>query len=239
VLSLHGRPSIDFLARCKGPVVVLLFIGFAPLMSFAGGANPDINQPYLDPDYTLWVERFERPGREVYDHRHEIIAALRLSPGQSVADIGAGTGFFSRLMAQHVTPKGKVYAVDISAVFIDNIMRYAREQRLSQIQGIVNTQRDSKLPAQSIDLAFLCDTYHHFEYPQVMLASIRRALKPGGSLVVIDFQRIEGESSDWVLQHVRAGKELVIQEVESAGFRLSEDRPMLKTNYYLRFRRTQ
>ena len=197
--------------------------------------NPGINNHYRNPDYQRWVNVFERPGREVFDRRWEILEATAPKPGMVVADIGAGTGLFTRLFSPRVGPDGRVIAVDISRTFIDNILRTAARQGLVNIEGVVNTDRDVALPAGSIDLAFLCDTYHHFEYPQTMLESIHRALRPGGALVIIDFRRIPGYSSPWVIGHVRAGGKDVRKEVEAAGFRLVEQRDFLKTNYFLRF----
>ena len=205
--------------------------------ALAAGADPAINQPYTDPDYQTWVERFERPGREVYDKREEILAATGVRPGMAVADVGAGTGLYTRLFAKAVGPNGKVYAVDISKNFIDNVLRTAREQGLTNVEGIVNSQTDTKLPAASVDLVFMSDTYHHFEQPGPILDSIRRALKPGGTLVVIDFRREPGKSAPWVLEHARVGKDEAAREIEAAGFGLIEDRDMLKENYFLKFKK--
>ena len=200
------------------------------------GADPAVNRPFVDPEFEQWVARFERPGREVYDKRHEIIAATGVRPGMVVADIGAGTGLFARLFSAAVGPSGKVIAVDVSRVFIDNILRIAREQGQRNVEGIVNTQTDSLLAAGSIDLAFLSDTYHHFEHPQAMMKSIHRALRPGGTLVVIDFQK-HGHSSDWIKGHVRAGSQTVIEEIGVAGFELVREETFLRENYFLRFTR--
>jgi predicted methyltransferase len=153
----------------------------------------------------------------------------------AVADIGAGTGLFTRLFAPRVSPGGAVYAVDISPSFVENILRTCREQGLANVEGIVNTGRDVSLPPASIDLAFLSDTYHHFEYPQTMLASIRRALRSGGRLIVIDFRKQPGISSRWVMGHVRTNRDTVTREISSAGFRLVADKPLLQSNYFLEF----
>lgn len=217
----------------------LLLVGAGPALSKEQSVRPGINAPFEHPDYREWVGRFESEGREVYDKRAQIVDATGVAPGMVVADIGAGTGLFTRLFAPRVAPDGMVIAVDISKTFVDNILRTSRAQNLQNVEGVVNTPTDVSLARESIDLAFVCDTYHHFEYPQDMLASIRRALKPGGTLVIVDFERIPGVSSAWVLQHVRAGKETVIAEVEAAGFRLVEDRPLLRDDYFLRFVRTE
>lgn len=199
------------------------------------GADPAINQPYLEPDFALWVKRFESPGREVYDQRAAIVAASGVKPGMRVADIGAGTGLFTLLFAHAVGPAGHVTAIDISPTFATNIQRRAQIEKLGNVSTRVNTQTDTGLPPASIDLAFVSDTYHHFEQPRAMLASIHRALRAGGSLIVIDFERVEGKSTAWVLDHVRADKKQVIREIESAGFRLAADAGLLKENFYLRF----
>lgn len=200
------------------------------------GADPAINRPYAEPQYGEWVERFERPGRELYDRREEIVARLKLKPGMSVADIGAGTGLFTRLFARAVKP-GRVYAVDIAKKFVDTIVRDARARGLANIVGVVNDQTGARLPKASIDLAFLADTYHHFEQPQAMLRSIRGALRPGGRLVVIDFRREPGRSSAWVMGHVRADQATVVEEIQAAGFKLMREEDLLRENYFLVFSR--
>jgi len=199
------------------------------------GADPAINQPYLDPDFAQWVKRFESPGREVYDQRTAIVAATGVKPGMRVADIGAGAGLFTLLFARAVGPTGRVTAVDISREFAKNILRRAEFKRLDNVRTQVNSQTDTGLPANTVDLVFICDTYHHFEQPRAMLTSVHTALKDGGTLIVIDFNRVEGTSSAWVLEHVRAGKQQVMDEIHAAGFRLAADETFLKENYFLRF----
>ena len=225
---------------CAVPVLVsLLFTAglHAEAQAEEQNVRPGINRYYKDPDWQQWVNTFERPGREVYDRRHAIVDAAGVGEGQVVADIGAGTGLFTRLFARRVGPQGRVYAVDISRPFVDNILRSAREQGLDNVQGVVNSDKDAALPPASIDLAFLVDTYHHFEFPISMLSSIHQALKPGGRLIVIDFRRDPRHSSRWVMGHVRAGRDTVVDEITRAGFRLIDDKPLLRTNYYLEFRR--
>ena len=115
----------------------------------------------------------------------------------------------------------------------------SRRKDLKNVTCVLGSDRSIRLPAGSIDLAFICDTYHHFEHPQSTLASIHDALKPGGTLVVIDFERIPGVSREFIIGHVRAGKDVFQAEVVEAGFRLVEeiDIPSFKENYLLRFRK--
>lgn len=199
--------------------------------------NPGINRHYHAPNFDEWVRRFETPGREVYDKRYAIVSAIGLRPGMIVADIGAGTGLFTRLFSPEVGPRGRVIAIDISQDFIDNILRGARTRSLRNVEGMVNTPRAIPLPEASIDLAFICDTYHHFEYPHSTMRSLHHALRPGGTVVVIDFHKIAGYSSPWIMRHVRSDKETTVREIEQAGFELIEELPVLRTNYFLRFRK--
>jgi ubiquinone/menaquinone biosynthesis C-methylase UbiE len=201
--------------------------------------NPDINMPYQSAEFEDWLGVFEREGREVYDKRHAVVEALKLKPGMDVADIGAGTGFYSLLFAEKVGKAGNVFAVDITKDFILNINLRAAEKKLTNIHGVLSSQTDTLLAPDSIDLAFVCDTYHHFEYPQTMLASIRQALRPAGQLIIIDYKKQPGSSSPWVMSHVRAGKQTVIKEIEQAGFKLKSEPDILETNYFLRFIKTE
>jgi predicted methyltransferase len=222
-------------------LLALLFpLTAGPVVAQTGpfpGANPAINRPYQDPDYQQWVDRFERPGREVFDYRRQILAAAGVSASMTVADVGAGTGLFTRLFAEAVGPGGKVYAVDISQGFIRNVLRTANEQGLANVEGIVNSQTSAALPAASVDLVFISDTYHHFEQPIAMMRSVFEALRPGGRLIIVDFERIPGRSSPWILRHVRAGKETFSREIESVGFQPMGEVPIMRRNYLLRFQK--
>lgn len=214
-------------------ILVAASVSFAEEQSI----RPGINSYYENPDWQQWVNTFERPGREVYDRRHAIVDASGVRQGMVVADIGAGTGLFTRLFAERVGPQGRVYAVDISRPFIENIVRTSQQRGFLNVEGVVNGHKDVSLPPDSIDLAFLVDTYHHFEYPVSMLSSIHRSLRPGARLIVIDFRRDPQHSSSWVMGHVRAGRDAVIDEISRAGFRLIDDKALLRTNYYLVFSR--
>ena len=221
-------------------LLILVCLNFSVLSEIQAeeeSVRPGINSYYMDPDWQQWVNVFETPGREIYDRRFDILRASAVSPGMAVADIGAGTGLFTRLFSRQVGAQGKVYAVDISRTFVENILRESREQNLMNIEGVVNTPGDAMLDAASIDLAFAVDTYHHFEYPKSMLASIHKALRSGGRLIVIDFRKHPGKSSGWVMGHVRANMKKVIEEITSAGFVLIDDKPFLRANYFLEFRK--
>jgi ubiquinone/menaquinone biosynthesis C-methylase UbiE len=196
---------------------------------------PGINQPFIDRPFEAWAESFHKEGREVFDKRNEIVAASQVKAGMTVADVGAGSGLFSRLFSNQVGAAGKIYAVDITKPFVDNMMAKVREEGFTNITGVVNSPKDVPLPAGSVDVAFLSDVYHHFEYPQAMLRAMHAALKPGGTLSIVEFDRIEGVSSARILEHVRENKEMLIREVEAEGFKLLEEKKFMKQNYFVRF----
>jgi tRNA A58 N-methylase Trm61 len=209
--------------------------------SVEASVRPGANEKFLDPNMNVdtWVKRFEGESREVYASRSAIVAALELSKGASVADIGAGTGFFSELFAKAVGEEGRVYANEISPRFLEHLRNQKSTKDWSNVEIVVGTERSVELPEASVDAVFVCDVYHHFEYPNTVLKSILRTLKPGGQLVIVDFKRVEGESSEWVMGHVRAGQEVFSNEIQEAGFRLEGELNVegLRDNYMLRFRK--
>jgi len=175
--------------------------------------SPALNSPFVGTDASRWQGIFERPGREVFDQRFRIVQATGVRPGMTVADVGAGTGLFTMLFAR------------------------AAAYHVANVAVVLSNPKDTLLPWDSIDLVFICDSYHHFEYPRTMLDSVARALKPDGELIVVDFRRIPGVSSPWVMQHVRAGEAEVTKEIKAAGFELIGREGFLRENYFLRFRK--
>lgn len=202
--------------------------------------KPGINDKFLDPDLKVeeWTQKFEVESREIYHQRDKIVTALDLKPGMAMADIGAGTGLFTLPFAQAVGPQGQVYAVEIAKNFLEHIRARAARASAANVQTVLGTDKSVQLPEASIDLAFICDVYHHFESPQASLATLQRALKPGGTLVLIDFKRIPGVSSDFILGHVRAGQEVFEAEITAAGFeKVTQIEGLLEENYFVKFRR--
>ena len=198
-----------------------------------------INERFLDPDLDVqtWVRRWESESREVAAARERIVRALELTPGKRIADVGAGTGLFVELFTKAVTDKGTVYAVDISPKFVAYIKERVASAGLKNVEVILSSENSVQLAEGSVDVVFLCDTYHHFEYPGPMLRSIHSALSKDGQLVVIDFERIPGKSREWVVNHVRAGKTRVTEEITQAGFGFRDEVRVdgFLENYFLRF----
>ena len=230
-----------FRSACFFCCALLLLMSALSVTVFAQekSVNPGINRHYHGAAHEDWVPVFETESREIYAKRYEILRALNIEPGTRVADIGAGTGFFSLLFAGQTGPSGVVYAVDITDDFIRAIEARAAGAGIDNLVGVVNDGRVSGLAPQSIDLAFICDTYHHFEYPRDTMQSVYRALSDTGEVVIIDFRKDPRISSAWVQNHVRAGRSSVIQEMQGYGYELVADLPLLRTNYFLRFRKQQ
>ena len=204
--------------------------------------RPGVNKNFLDPelDVDKFVKRFEVESREIYLSRNEIVAACAIKPGSKVADVGAGTGLFSRIFSEKTGNDGWVYAVDISTRFLQHINKESAARKIENITGVLCSESSVTLPPNSVDFVFICDTYHHFEYPKSTMKSIHKALKDGGTLVVVDFERIPGTTREWLLDHVRAGKEVFRAEIQDAGFTLVEEAKIsgLKENYFLKFKKS-
>jgi ubiquinone/menaquinone biosynthesis C-methylase UbiE len=203
--------------------------------------KPGINAKFIDPDLKVddWLKRFEVESREVFNERRKVLAACGIEKGMVVADIGAGTGLYTRLFSEATGPDGWVFAVEISGNFLGHIVARATQEGQENITGVLCAPNAVGLPPNSVDLAFICDTYHHFEYPAATMGSLVKAMKQGGTVVVVDFERIPGKSRDWLLGHVRAGKEVFRKEIEDAGLTFVEEVKIdgFKENYFLRFRK--
>lgn len=201
--------------------------------------KPGINKGFLDPelDVDQYVKRFEIESREVYASRHRILLGCEIKEGDVVADVGAGTGLFTQLFSAQVGETGWVYAVDIAPKFLKHVYTEAAKNKRKNITGVLCAENSTNLPANSVDVVFICDTYHHFEFPAETMASIHRALKKDGHLIMIDFNRIEGQTREWLMDHVRANKETFRSEIEEVGFQLESEKKIdgFKENYFLKF----
>lgn len=222
----------------KGVVggLVLFVIACVTVAAQDKSVKPGINDPFKNPDVEKYAKTFEGESREVFLQRDKVVKACGLKPGAVVADIGSGTGLYTRLFAKEVGAGGQVFAVDITPKFLEHVQTTSRAAGLKNVTPVLCNPDAVDLPPGSVDVAFVCDTYHHFEYPEKTMLSLHRALKPGGRVVVIDFHRIPGTSSDWTLNHVRAGQEVVEKELASFGFKKTDEvKGLLKDNYFVIF----
>jgi len=130
----------------------------------------------------------ERPERETEERPDTVLRLLNLKPGDTVADIGAGSGYFSRRLARAVGPRGHVFAVDIQIQMLTDITNRLARAGITNVSPVLGADRDPRLPPASIDLALLVDVYHELEYPFEMLVAISRSLKPGGRVVLVEYR---------------------------------------------------
>ena len=155
------------------------------------------NDAYRDPRVSAdtWNHYFEDQGRgEIFQKRDAILRLAGIGPGMSVVDVGAGTGLFSMMLGDAVGPSGRVYAEEVVDRFSRYIAERAARERRTNVISVAGTETGIGLPAQMVDVAFLCDVYHHFDRPAEMLGSIRRALRDRGQLFLVDFRREVGRS---------------------------------------------
>ncbi|PCC69609.1 Methyltransferase domain-containing protein [Nannocystis exedens] len=201
--------------------------------------KPGINDDWRGRDTRRLVRRLESESREIWVQRERVVEVVAARPGAVVADVGAGSGFLTLLLARAVGPGGKVYALDINRGLLAGIAADARAAGLGNVETLVTPEDGTPLPPDSVDLVFMCDAYHHFEYPRSMMRSLRAALRPGGELVLVELERIPGKTSQAMLDHVRAGKEVFLAELLADGFELVREEAVaeLTENYVLRLRK--
>lgn len=134
------------------------------------------------------AEWLERPERDQEEHTEKLVEQLKIRPGDVIADIGCGTGYFSRRLAKKVGGQGSVLAVDIQPEMLELLTRQMAAAKLTNVTPILGTVTDPKLPAALIDLALMVDVYHEFDYPREMMEAICRSLKPDGRVVWVEFR---------------------------------------------------
>jgi len=187
----------------------------------------------LHQDSKAYIASLEDPRRDEYQKPHDVIMALGLKEGEVVADIGAGSGYFSLRFAHHVGDKGRVYAVDINPDMIVYMNRRIRDMQLKNIVTVLAAPDDPLLMDASIDRFFICDTWHHIENKTQYLALMKKMLKPGGQVIMIDFQK-----KDLPLGppfEIKIAREDLVRQMETNGFKLAKEHTFLPYQYFLVF----
>jgi ubiquinone/menaquinone biosynthesis C-methylase UbiE len=157
--------------------------------------------------------------RDARQKPKELIAAIGIKPGMTVADVGTGAGYMLKHLAEAVGPNGTVYAEDVFPDFIEAAKKTAGGAA-KNIRYVLGNAKSSELPAGSQDLILVLDAFHHFDYPVPMLASLRRALRPDGRMVVVEYHKNEKAMPNGrALTHIRATREEFVKEIEAEGFR--------------------
>jgi ubiquinone/menaquinone biosynthesis C-methylase UbiE len=195
----------------------------------APSANPGINDRYKTADgRAASVKVFEGSERGAFQKPDDILKLLNLKQGDVVGDVGAGSGYMTLALSKAVGAAGKVYAEDITPGFLDEVRAKIAKDQLKNVEVLLGTTTDVKLPDACCDVIFVLDAYHHFEWPEPMLASIRKALKPKGRLVIIEFHRksnpmFEKLKIDYE-KHIQLDDNQVVAQVEKLGWTRLEKR---------------
>jgi ubiquinone/menaquinone biosynthesis C-methylase UbiE len=189
-------------------------------------------QPWHQPPAQEYIRILEDPHRIAHLKPQEIIKTLGLKQGDVAADVGSGSGLFTRLMAQTVKPGGKVYAVDIDKELLKHVAKTAAEQGITNITTILGEPDSPQLPRDSLDLALICDTLHHIEKRERYLENLKPAPKRSGRLAIIDF------SDDWPAGHepMRFSLENLNEWTSRAGYVLSAEYNSVPGNFFRIYR---
>jgi len=198
----------------------------ASLVVFSGLVIGQVPHQHHPPSSDEYAKVLDDPSRDEWQKPHDVVMALNLKPAETIADIGAGTGYFARRFANHA---GKVYAVDID----EKLLAIAGNHAPPNLETVVATPHDPRLPLRSVDIVFFCDVLHHIENRPAYYAKIAEALKPGGRVVVIDFY--EKPLPVGPPPSMKLSDNAVIEEFQKAGFKLSKRLDTLPYQYFLFF----
>jgi ubiquinone/menaquinone biosynthesis C-methylase UbiE len=179
-----------------------------------------------------YIARLEDPARDAWQKPDAVIQALKLEEGHIVADIGAGSGYFTLRLTQAVGSEGMVYAVDTASGMLHHLRQRLREEGISNVRTMKVPPHDPLLVDGSIDVAFVCNTYHHIEDREVYLRKIRKALKPDGRIIIIEFNK-EGDIPVGPPSQMRLSKDSVRKELQAAGLSVTETPVSLPYQYML------
>jgi predicted methyltransferase len=168
----------------------------------------------MGPGGVPWLER---PEREVEERPQRVIDALEIKPGQTIADLGAGSGYYSFRIAPLVGERGKVLAVDVEPRMLRLVSERAKRDRIANVSTVLSTPSDPNLDANSVDLLFMVDVYHELEYPFETMVKVREALKPGGRVALIEYRAEDPKVMIKPLHKMT--EQQIVRELTAVGFR--------------------
>jgi ubiquinone/menaquinone biosynthesis C-methylase UbiE len=224
--------------RTSHLVRVILVLGLlaVPLSLTARQQKPEAAKPdhmhHRFDDAERWAKSFDDPARDAWQMPSRVIEALALSPGASVADIGAGTGYFSVRLAKAI-PAGTVYAVDVEPSMLDHIRKRALGDGLKNVVTLQASGMSPNLP-KPVDLVIVVDTYHHLPNRPTYFRELQKSLAPGGRVVIIDFRK---DSPEGPPPEFRFEGDQITAEMKQAGYRLDAKHDFLPRQHFLVFRR--
>lgn len=189
----------------------------------------------LPPTNSGYIRDLEDPHRGEWQKPDEVMAKLDLKPGDAVADLGAGSGYFTIRFAKAVGPSGKVYAVDVLPQMLEYVRQRALDEGIKNIELVEASPYSPRLPPRSVDMIFICNTLHHIADRETYYPLLIQALRPGGRLVNIDFYKKPLPLGP--PPAMKIDKQEMIEEANTAGFRVTQDFDFLPYQYFLIFQR--
>ena len=214
-------------------------MGVLVALALAGGLSAQVasqaNSGYQTEQQRQTVAKgLADPARDERQKPRELIKAMGLEPGMSVADVGTGVGYMLPFLSRRVGPAGHVIAEDIFDDFLASAKQRVQNLNLDNVTFVKGTETDPKLPEGAVDIVLALDVYHHFDYPDKMLAAIHKALKPGGKLVVVEYyKRSTAMANGRALTHIRLDMADVIKEIEGNHFHLLSEREHIPDSQYM------
>jgi ubiquinone/menaquinone biosynthesis C-methylase UbiE len=188
------------------------------------------------PNVMEYLDRLDLPERDQDQKPTQVVDALALKPGMQVADLGAGSGYFTRRFVEAVTETGKVYVIDIEP----DALKYVEDSlvhthRSFEAEFILARPDNPKIPVESVDLIFVCNTYHHLEDRSRYFRNVKSALKPGGRIAIVDFYHDERSGELGFPKRHLVARETVVEELKEAGYQLAKEHTFLPKQYFLEF----
>lgn len=188
------------------------------------------------PNVMEYLDRLDRPERDQDQKPAQVVEALGLKPGMRIADLGAGSGYFTRRFVEAVAETGKVYVIDVE----QEALKYVEDSlihmhRPFDAEFILARPDNPKIPVESVDLIFVCNTYHHLEDRTVYFGNLRSSLTPGGRIAIIDFYHDDRSGELGFPKRHLVSREKVVEEMTGAGYRLAEEHTFLPKQYFLEF----
>ncbi len=213
-------------------LICLLFLLHLPA---AGQVAKDANQRYRSEEGRQAVARgLSAPDRDAKQKPQELVDAMVIRPGMTVADIGTGTGYMLRYLSKAVGADGRVIAEDIFDDFLTKAKAAVKEAELSNVTFVKGSETDPNLPEGGVDVILALDSYHHYDYPAKMLAGFHKGLRDAGRLVIVEYyRRPEAMPGGGAMQHIRLDEPGVVKEIEANGFHLLSRREQIKGSQYM------
>ena len=213
-------------------IVVSMLLLSVPAIANAqtAGTAQEAHKLHANPD--AYIKALDDPKRDAYQKPHEVMDALGVKAGEIIADIGAGSGYFALRLAKHVGPSGRVYAVDVSPDMIRHLNTRARDAGLTNVSTILAPPDDPLLP-QLVDRFLIVDVWHHIDDQPGYLAKMKKLLKPGGRVIMIDFHKRDMPVGPPV--GMKIAREDLLKQMTANGFRLAAEHTFLPYQYFLVF----